>query len=37
MKLFLALVDDDHVNDLVIQSILDNKIYDTYVIPIKED
>lgn len=36
MTLFLALVDDDHVSDLVIQGILDNQIYDTYVIPIKE-
>ena len=36
MTLFLAFVDDDHVNDIVIQSCLDTHIYSTYVIPIKE-
>lgn len=37
MTIFIAMVDDDHVNDLVIHGILDDKVYDTYVIPIKKE
>lgn len=36
LTLFLAFVDDDHVDDLVIKSCLDSKIFESYVIPIKE-
>lgn len=36
MTLFLAFVDDSHVDELVIKACLDSKIYESYVIPVKE-
>ena len=37
MTLFVAFVADDHVNDLLIMSCLDDNIHGCYTIPIDKE